>query len=61
MLALKGEGDGANSEAFLESLKDVKGSSVLEKCEVVFEEEFEGVEHHEKCEVFFECVEVALL
>ena len=49
------------TEAFLESLKDVKGSSVLEKCEVVFEEEFEGVEHHEKCEVLFEGVEVALL
>ena len=60
MLALKDEGEGANSESLLESLKDVKGSSVLEKCEVVFEEEFEGVEHHEKCEVF-ECVEVALL
>ena len=55
MLALKDEGEGANSESLLESLKDVKGSSVLEKCEVVFEEEFEGVEHHEKCEVF-ECV-----
>ena len=42
MLALKDEGEGANSESLLESLKDVNGSSVLEKCEV-----------------FFECVEVA--